>query len=213
MGVKSPFGTDDLVNEGRVPRSSKRRWPSWRWAWLKAWQLEDAAARGATRVATFPLRFEIPGAPIDHDSNRAAGKLVVDSAAEAFPAKIAPLVDGQGTTSVKLPEKAGDWVELDLNRDWTIGEIQLTTAGAPCWRRFRIMVYETGQKPEEAYEWCREADWSWSSENRSVHGSGNQSTVSYRGVPVQIRFIRLVALEAMVQAASHKLPPFQVKQN
>jgi hypothetical protein len=209
-GLKSPFGTDDLVGEGAfLIRATAAGQVGW--AWLKAWQLEDAASRGVTGVATIPIRFEIAGGPVDRTTNRALGKAVADSAGDS-PAKLSVLVDGQGSTSVKLPEKAGSWVEVDLNRDWTIAELQLSTNGSSMWRRFKILVYQTGQKPEEAFEWGREIDGQWTWENRGIKDGAGQTTVAYRGSPVQIRYIRIVALDDGPGSLS-QISAFPLKQN
>ena len=151
--------------------------------WLYAWMLYDAAARGSRSAATMELRFNVPALPIQHDSELAAGKLVTDSI-ETPPAALAALV-GNGS-DIKLGAKAGDWVEIDLGRDRTIGEIKLF-AGDAMWNRFDIVGYGTGQRPSDAGPIVKESDWDWTSDRRAKDGA-----VAYRGGAPRVRFIRII---------------------
>ncbi|HLK14603.1 MAG TPA: hypothetical protein VKT78_07335 [Fimbriimonadaceae bacterium] len=193
-GVGNVFGSRNLVSDGAFLVKATRPGSSG-WGWLKAWQLTDAAFRGDTEFASVPLRVFMESASIDRAANHAKGRSVRDSTG-SLPAKLAGLVDGVGATSVELPQRAGDWVEIDLNRDWTLAELRLTALGQSPWRRFAIKVYQTGEKPTNAVEWGSETDWAWSAKNRGVAGPDNRVSVSYAGSPVQIRYIRLICLEA-----------------
>ncbi|MHB8637888.1 MAG: hypothetical protein ACYC96_15605 [Fimbriimonadaceae bacterium] len=177
------------------------------WGWLKGWQLVDAAYRGDTEFASVPLYEFMTPAGVDRSVNRALGRSVKASTG-GEPSTLTPLVDGLGQTSVRLPENPGDWIEVDLNRDWTLAELRLTAKGAAPWRRFAIRVYQTGQTAASAIDWASEADWEWSARNRGVADSDGRTSVAYNGPPVQIRYIRIVCLEhgdgklAQIQAFS-----------
>jgi len=151
--------------------------------WLFSWMLYDAAARGSRAAATMELRFNLPALPIDRAGELAAGKLVTDSI-ETPPATLAALVGAGG--SIKLGGKSGDWIEVDLGRDRTIGEIKVF-AGPDMWRRFDIVGYGTGQRPSDAAPIVKEADWGWTRDRRAQDGG-----VPYRGGAPRVRFIRLI---------------------
>ena len=164
------------------------------WGWLKGWQLVDAAYRGDAGFASVPLYVFMTTGSVDRSINRAAGRVVTDSAGR-LPTQLAPLVDDLGKTPVQLPEKVGDWIEIDLNRDWSLAELKLTSNGQAPWRRFAIRVYQTGQKAANAVEWFSEADWSWSAQNRGAVDASGRVSVVYYGPPVQKRYNRIVCQE------------------
>ena len=60
-------------------------------------------------------------------------KVASDSAGDE-PAKLAAATDGDPATAAVLPEAPGSWVEIDLGRDRTLGEIALRP-GAAFWKR------------------------------------------------------------------------------
>jgi hypothetical protein len=155
--------------------------------WLKAWQLNEESIRNAT---TFPIHLDLPDAPIETDTNLALDRLIADSAQD-LPTKLSTLIDDNNDTTAALPSGKDSWVEIDLGRDRTIGEIDLVTKGDPMWRQFDVMVYGTGQRPEDAYSWIRELDWNWTVKNRSDATNGAK-TVAYRGSSQRVRYIRLV---------------------
>lgn len=192
--LTNAFGSRDIPADGAfLVRASGPNGTGW--GWLKAWQLTDAAYRGDTEFASVPLYVFMTAGSIDRSVNRAVGRIVTDSAG-SLPAKLSPLVDGQAKTSIALPEKAGDWIEVDLNRDWTLAELRLTALNGTPWKRFAIKVYQTGQRAANAVEWFSEANWAWSAQNRGVVDKAGRVTVVYDGPAVQIRYIRIVCLEA-----------------
>ena len=96
------------------------------------------------------------------------------------------------TTEATLGEKVGDWVEIDLGRDRTVGEIDLVAQPGTFWRKFDVMVYATGQRPEEALRWAREVDGDWTSRNRREVVSPTRVSVPYRGAALRFRYLRIV---------------------
>jgi hypothetical protein len=111
-----------------------------------------------------------------------------------LPAKLGPLVSGGTDKEVTLGRKIGDWVEIDLGRDRTIGEITLIGSPEAFWPQFDISVYSTGQKPSEASPWASELNWNWTASNRRdlVGSDSNIVSVAYRAPETRIRFIRIV---------------------
>jgi hypothetical protein len=158
------------------------------WGWLKVWQLVDAYNRGGAGAAIFDMRFNLPSAPLESGADLALEKSV-SSSAGTIPPKLTPVVDGDLNTSIDLPAKKGDWIEIDLGRDRTIGEIDL--AGKALWTMFDVMVYATGQKIGEASFWAREVNWFWSAANRPALSQGTP-VVAYRGTPTRVRYVRII---------------------
>ena len=103
-------------------------------------------------------------------------------------------MSGTPGKEVTLGGKAGDWVEIDLGRDRTIGEITLLGDPSDFWPQFDIMVYATGQKPAEASPWASELNWNWTASNRRdlIGTDPNTVSVAYRSPEIRIRFIRIV---------------------
>ncbi len=163
------------------------------WTWLKAWQIIDTASRGNNIAAVLEARFNLPSAPLDHSTNLAKDRIVSDST-NLLPAKLGTLASDSIGQDVELGSKTGDWVEIDLARDRTIGEITLIGAEGSFWNQFDIVVYSTGQKAEEAAIWSKELDWNWTSRNRRdpVVGSDGAVSVSYCSQATRIRFVRII---------------------
>lgn len=164
-------------------------------AWLKAWQAIDCVSRGnraARAVAVMDLHFCLPSDPLEPDTNLAADRIVTDSTG-ALPAKLSTLIDGSNETTATLGATKGDWVEIDLGRDRTIGEVDLIApANEPFWQKFDLMAYITGQKPDEAVIWSREVDWAWTSRNHFEPAGANRVMVRYRGSALRFRYLRIL---------------------
>ena len=163
------------------------------WGWLKAWQLIDSANRGNKAAGVMDVRFNLPSVALDPSVDLAKDRIITDSTS-LLPAKLAPLVSGTPGKEVTLGGKAGDWVEIDLGRDRTIGEITLLGDPSDFWPQFDIMVYATGQKPAEASPWASELNWNWTASNRRdlIGTDPNTVSVAYRSPEIRIRFIRIV---------------------
>jgi hypothetical protein len=103
-------------------------------------------------------------------------------------------VSGTPGPEVELGAKVGDWVEIDLGRDRTIGEIDLIGKSENFWQQFEIQVYSTGQKATEATPWATELNWQWAAHNRRevLPGESGLVSVPYRTQEIRIRFIRIV---------------------
>lgn len=142
---------------------------------LKAWRLSDSFRRSGSPVVIADVRLDLPMLPLETGTDLADGKPMVDSDAK-------PYAFGSA-----LPEKPDSWIELDLGRDRTIGEIALKP-GATFPNRYEIRVYGTGGKSEEADLWASELDEPWSLRNRGADG-----WLAYRAPTRRIRFVRIVS--------------------
>jgi hypothetical protein len=159
------------------------------YTWLKAWQIADAYARGATAAALVDLRFNLPSSPLEAGTNLAVNRIVSDSAGSAAT-KLAGLVDESVSTEVALPEEKGSWVEIDLGRDRTIGEIVILAKPGEFWRQFDLIGYATGQSPTNVQPFAQELDWDYTARNRSLTLDPVRA-VAYRG-GARFRFVRIV---------------------
>jgi hypothetical protein len=158
------------------------------WGWLKAWQLVDAYHRGSKSAAIFEMRFNLPNIALEA-TNLAKGKFVSDSA-EGLPAQLASLTDESLETTVALGGKVGDWIEIDLGRDRPVGEVRLFGPGQMP-QKYQVVMYATGQKPDQMNPWARELDSRWTWRNRAdAEVSG--ASVAYRSLASRVRFIRIV---------------------
>ncbi len=186
-GTAGPFGELDPQAGNGVFLVQEKTNGVLETGWLKAWQLTDAANRGAT---TTEIRLNLPDQPLDTSTNLALDRIITDSTND-LPAKLAGLIDDSVDTEVTLPDTSSSWVEIDLGRDRALGEVDLVTKGASFWKRFDITAYSTGQSPSEAMPWARELDWDWTKTNRS-DVSGNTRVVAYRGPSQRFRYLRIV---------------------
>ena len=155
-------------------------------AWIKAWQLLDSASRGNKAVCIFDLRFNICDAELDSSVNLATDRILTDSAA-SDPAKLATMTDGRLETEASLGEKPGDWFEIDLGRDRTIGELDLDLGNSPFWNQFSVIGYATGQSASGQTPLIRETDFGWTRQNR-----GGPNGMNYRVSAVRVRYLRIV---------------------
>lgn len=185
-GADGPFGTlaGDLSNGTLILKATQHGVTET--AFLKAWRMSDAFRRSASPAVVMEVRLDLPMLPLESGTNLAADKVVSDSA-NSEPAALAGLTDGDDATAVDLPSKAGGWVEIDLGRDRTLGEIALEWADGPSPDRFDVMVYSTGQRAEEALPWARELDSAWARTNR-----GDGKWVAYRAPVQRVRYLRIV---------------------
>ena len=142
---------------------------------VKAWRLSDASRRSGSPVVLADVRLDLPMLPLETGTDLADGKPLTDSSGKPY------------ALGTPLPVEPGAWVEVDLGRDRTIGEIALK-AGADFWMRYEIRVYATGTKPAEAGIWAPELDSRWARANRSEDG-----WLPYRAPTVRVRFVRVVS--------------------
>jgi len=205
-GTASPFGTLDPSGSNATFLVRIKKYGVTDWTWLSAWQLADAASRGQKALLLAELRFNMPTDVLEAETNLAKGRIVADSAG-SLPAQLSALVDEDPKTTVKLPGKSGDWIEVDLGRDRTIGDI-VVTSGEKFWKQFDIMVYATGMTAKDAQFWAREVDWNWASASRGV---GN--AVSYRSNAVRFRFIRIVCRQPEPDATIAEIHAIPIKMN
>ncbi len=169
------------------------------YGWLKAWEFIDTASRGNTAAGILDVRLDLPSAALDTTTDLARDRIISDST-NLLPAKLGTLVAGTTDTEVSLGGKAGDWVEIDLGRDRTIGEVTLFGATGTFWPQFEIQVYATGQKLEEATLWANELNWNWAATNRRdlIPGDPNTISVAYRSPSERIRFIRITNRSSVI---------------
>ena len=144
------------------------------------WQLADLASRGNRDVAFFEVRANLPAAKIDHATDLAENKVVTDSAGSP-PARLIALTQPGAAGGVVLPAGKGSWIEIDLGRDRTIAEVNLSFDADQMWQKFDIVGYGTGQSPTEAGAFAQETD----ARNRTT-------PVAYRGSAPRIRYLRLI---------------------
>ena len=142
---------------------------------VKAWRLSDAFRRSMSPVVVTEVRLNVPMLPLETGTDLAGGRATTDSEGKPY------------ALGGPLPTAPGAWVEVDLGRDRTIGEIALRT-GEAFWKRYEIRVYATGTKPADAGLWAPELDSDWARRNRSEDG-----WLPYRAPTVRVRFIRIVS--------------------
>lgn len=186
-GLKNPFGTlaRDGSNAWLMIRASREGETAV--AWLPVWSLWDWGYRANLQVATVELRFMLPSGPLDRTQDLAAGKLTGGSS-PLTPAQTATLVDGDLSTGVVLP--LDGWVEVDLGRDRSFGELQLTCTGEFL-SQFFVATYKTGQEASQSQPWYVEG---YGDYQASAFGKveGDAVTVSYRAPGTQSRYVRIL---------------------
>lgn len=191
----NPFGRIDVVGTNGVFLVRLDTYGQTEWAWLKAWQLVDAYFRGAkTGAFVFNLEFNVTTRPIKF-GNLALNRAVTDSRGTPIDS-LRALVDGKTDASYELGGSEGDWLEIDIGRDRPIGEIRFLFYGDPnnMWDQFDILVYSTGQRPNEARLYSRELNWKQTlPTRRDIDPKDFEvSSVAYRAQPMFVRFIRIV---------------------
>ncbi|MFZ4507420.1 MAG: hypothetical protein ACOYON_06965 [Fimbriimonas sp.] len=186
---KGPFGNlkPDLSNglwllEATRDGVTDRRW-------LPAWRLFDLTNRSKLPTALLDLRFDLPLGVVERATDLALNRFVTSSTDLAANI-LARLVDGTPDTAVTLGSKPGDWVELDLGRDRTIGEVVLVTDAATVPGRVDVRTYSTGEKPEEGGLWFSHPDLNFL--RRSGVKSSGPTGIVLRGPGVQVRYVRIV---------------------
>lgn len=144
---------------------------------LMHWMLADAAARGNRQAAIFELRFNLPEAAVDREVDLARDKPVSDS--EGRPASDLVTLVSNGQTAVAFPPSAGGWVEIDLGRDRTLGEVVVDFDGLT--GGMDVVGYGTGQRPADATVFARDPS-----------EAARNGAKTYRGAAIRIRFLRLL---------------------
>lgn len=183
------------------------------WGWLKSWHLVDIYARGNTKFAILPIRFNLDSNPVDQSVNLAKDKLVTDSA-NSLPAKLVALVSDNTSRAVTTCVKQGDWVEIDLGRDRSIGKVCLDLLSENLWPKFDILLYGTGQKPSEAVAWIAEENGQWAIQNRARLSSDSKiRTIHYSAPSAFGRYIRIRVREGVpgVELANVRVHPAKVE--
>jgi len=187
--TSNPFGRIDSRGLNSVFMVKATTAAGTEWAPLKLWQLVDADHRGQ-KAALLRLYFNLPSDPLDVGTDVAQGKII--SASTGDQPTLARLLDGAASAEVQLPREKDSWIEIDLGKDRTIGEVQLLSKGGPFWKSFEMQSYETAQKPTEALPWSKELDWDWSKRNRPDPVAGGGFSVAYRGSARRFRYLRIV---------------------
>ncbi len=158
---------------------------------VKGSRLRVAAARGNVSAPVADLRLNLPTLPIVRDAALSSAKIVTDSLGSS-PAALGALVDENAGTTFAATYPAGGWIEIDLGRDRTLGEVQVLAAALP--RRFEWRLRGTGETTSGATRWASEGDWPWTRANRPDAVLGGEG-VLYRGTAERGRFLRLVLPE------------------
>lgn len=174
---------------------------------VKAWRLSDAFRRSGSPAVLMDVHLNLPMLALEDGSDLAKDRIVTDSAGTEA-AKLAAVTDGDDATAATLPEKAGGWVEIDLGRDRTLGEISLKPGDGPFWNRYDILVYATGQRPEDALPWASESNSGWACRNRSDAG-----WIPYRAPVQRIRYVRIVSKSGgPASLAGFRVVPVKIQQ-
>ncbi len=160
------------------------------WGSLSIWQLVDAYHRGSQAAAIFEMRFNVPTAPLDTETNLARGRIVTDSE-NRLPASAAALVDEDLATTFSLGAASGNWIEVDLGRDRPVGEVRLLLEGSEAPAKFDIVGYATGQTAGQMNAWVQEIDSGWTIRYRAGQEAGAVS-LAYRGIASRMRYIRIL---------------------
>lgn len=147
---------------------------------LKIWQVLDAAARARQPLALVTVMVHVPAVPLGEPLTLAS--VTRDGAAAPV------LTDGDAATGVDL---AAAPVVIDLGREVALGEITVTVGGEAR-GGFDLMVHQPGEDPATARLFAREADLSWSRQSRGKPVAGGAHAMSYYGMPMRARFVRLV---------------------
>lgn len=157
-------------------------------AYLAPWQLTDMRARSGLNPVVCDLRFNVTDGTVGVE-NLAKGRLVTDSS-KSLPTALSPIVDEKLETGADLPVGDSAWIEIDMGRDRTIGEVSITVSGDPFWSDFDIAGYNTGQIASEAVSWRRVRDFDWSRRNAS-EAAGDLRTIRFRAAGQTYRYIRI----------------------
>lgn len=140
----------------------------------------DLYARGNRKAIPIELPFNLSLWPINRDANLVQGKPTKDSA-NSFPAQLVGLTDDSADTAYTLP--VGGWVEVDLGRDRTLGEI-VFQGEMP--KQFRVLVYGTTDTVEQAGWWIDEIDSARFRREYDITGD-----LTYQPTPNTARYVRI----------------------
>lgn len=156
---------------------------------VHSWQLLDAGARSSTGVAILPVRFPLPQGPVQRQSNLVTNRIVTSSFA-AQPAALLPLLDGDPATEMEIPAKTQAWIEIDLGKERSLGEVEMICS---TFERLAIKVANTGQASTAARTWAVEPDGRHVPvfKARAVEGSSNRQRIRYHGPLTEARILRL----------------------
>lgn len=154
---------------------------------VKGARLRGAVARG-NAAPVMELRLNLPTLPIARDTVLSSAKFVTDSLGSA-PNKLGALLDENAGTTFSATYPAGGWIEVDLGRDRTVGEVAFLAAAMP--GEFEWRLRGTGEAEKSSGLWAREGDWAWTRRNRPDDVLGAKG-VLYRGTAERGRYLRLV---------------------
>jgi len=168
--------------------------------WLKAWQLIDSANRTQKQAIVAQLIFNVPFMPVDTATNTAGGATITDSEKDDAQ-KMSALNDGNLTTNVSLPNKKGEWIEIDLGKDQAVTQIEILGKDPTFWQHFDIKSYFTGETINQASPYSHEVDWSWNLRTRPYLAEGGARGFVYRGRGRGVRYIRFICREPSVTTA------------
>lgn len=182
MLLPAGLSSGDLIHTVYHVRGTKRGVSSD--TYLYGYQFLDSSARGSSAAAIIDLPLDLPTLDLG-ETNLAEGKLVTDSANRSLD-DLGILTKDGNATPIKFSGKQGSWVEIDLGRDRSVGELTLESKNLP--RTLDVLTYETGQHAPEAMTWIRETDAQWRLQNRSTNGA-----LVFRPAPAFCRFIRIVS--------------------
>ncbi|HEY3782340.1 MAG TPA: hypothetical protein VGL56_14755 [Fimbriimonadaceae bacterium] len=157
------------------------------WGSLKLWQLTDSYHRGQKAVIFLKMAVNMPTDPLDETTDLAQGKTFTSSAGDT------PItLNAAATTETQLPTEQGSWIEIDLGRDRTVGEVQLITKSGSFWKNFELRTYQTGEKVAQSLPWAQELNWDWSLHNQNMTPGTAVMSIPYRGPSRRFRYLRII---------------------
>lgn len=152
-------------------------------AWLPAYQALDWFVRGNRGLMSVELRFPITTKGADRTQDLALSKVVADSSGR-YPAELAALVDGNAESTVDL--FPGQWIEIDLARDRTVGLIEIGVVQGRL-DQFDILFYGTSQTAESASRWASINDG-----DTILHTYGSGKVLPIAAPARSARYVRIV---------------------
>lgn len=179
------------------------------WTPLKLWQLVDADHRGQ-KIGLLRMYFNLPSDALDPSRDVAEGKSITSSSGSSTD--LSKLLDGTSSAEIPLPKAKDSWIEIDLGRDLTVGEVRLVSKSGHFWQNFQILTYETAQKPSEALSWAKELNWEWSVRNRPAPEASGVFSVAYHGPARRFRYLRILNTGPDAEAALAAIKLIPIKQ-
>jgi hypothetical protein len=156
---------------------------------LAFWQVLDASARGDGPLGFVTLMLQTPSGA-DLAQNLVAGKMARTSTDDA-PAPLLALTNGND--DVWPVPAATTWLEFDLGRDRTVGEIHIAFDG-PTWSECRVTTATTGTSPERGLGWtdAQYVRYRIGKFGGQFGSTTSNNTLVLKGSPSPARYVRII---------------------